>query len=68
MVSQYFPVLRDLGSISWVICEAFLYVTDNTFKSFKSVALALLTIYPDFSVTKTSIQGNFDTGAHDFLF
>lgn len=65
MVSQYFPVLRDLGRISWVICEAFLYVIDNTFKS---VALALLTIYPDFSVTKTSIQGNFDTGAHDFLF
>ena len=48
-----FPyVLGELGKISWVICKAFLCVTNNISKS---VSLAFLTIFPDVSITETTI-------------
>lgn len=60
-----FPyVLRKFGRISWVICEAFLCVIDNISRS---VSLAFFTIFPDFSITETSIQTNFDNETHDFF-
>ena len=60
-----FPhVLRGLERTSWVICEAFLCIIGNISKA---LFLAFLTISPDFNITETSIQTNFDSEAHEFL-
>lgn len=57
-------ILGELGKILGVICKAFLCAMNNISKS---VSLAFLTVFPDFSIIETAIHTNFDNEVHDPL-